>query len=159
MPIPDFHPFVVHFPIALCSLGSVAGLLYLFWQPRAELRTLTWWPLLLGWIGALFAVVTGLLAQSNLPPTAPYRTVLNIHIYAGFGVAILYAVPLYRNWIYRNRSRKASAESRASDLLDAPQAKGWLAACFALGLLLVVITGAFGGQLVHHWGVNVQFAP
>jgi uncharacterized membrane protein len=152
MQIPDFHPGVVHFPIALLSLGSVAGLLYLFWQPQAELRTLTWWPLFFGWIGALLAILTGLFAQSQLPPTAPYRDTLDIHTYTGFGVAILYAFPLYRRWLHGKRQRPTDP----TDLLDAPGSKLLLAAVFAVGLALVLLTGIFGGQLVYRWGVNVQ---
>ena len=32
------HPATVHFPIALLLVGSLAGVLYLWWQPRAEFR-------------------------------------------------------------------------------------------------------------------------
>ncbi|OUC07652.1 hypothetical protein RY27_13605, partial [Litorilinea aerophila] len=68
-PMPDLitrlHPAVVHFPIAFLLLSSGAGLLYLYWRPRPELRILTWWPMALGWIGGGLAVLSGLLAQSN----------------------------------------------------------------------------------------------
>lgn len=152
MQIPDLHPSVVHFPIAFLSLGSLAGLLYLHWRATAQLRILTWTPLLLGWIGALVAVFTGLLAQSGLPPTAPYRAVLNLHIYLGFAVTILYAIPLYRAWIYGKRAGKQTGH----DLLDEPQARLWLSLVFGVGVLLILLTGAYGGQLVFTWGVNVN---
>lgn len=160
MQIPDFHPSVIHFPIALLSLGSVAGLLYMYWKPVTELRVLTWYPLFLGWLGALLAVLTGLLAQSNLPPTAPYRQVLDLHAYTGFGVAILYAAPLYRWWLHGKRQSRASGRQSGHqsgrDLLDEPGAKILLTGAFVLGLALVLLVGATGGQLVFDWGVNVQ---
>jgi uncharacterized membrane protein len=152
MQLPDVHPFVVHFPIALLILGSGAGLLYLFWRPADYLRTLTWIPLFLGWLGAILAVLTGLYAQSGLPPQAPYRPLLDRHVYTGFGVAILYAAPLYRHWLYARREGKRTGR----DLLDEPGARYLLTAVFVLGLTLVVLTGLYGGQLVHQWGVNVQ---
>jgi uncharacterized membrane protein len=152
MQIPDFHPSVVHFPIALLSLGSVAGLLHLYWRPMQELRTLTWIPLLIGWLGAVLAVVTGLFAQSGLPPDAPYQATLNIHVYTGFGVTILYAVVLYRRWLFGKRRGKETG----MDLLEAREERVLLTVVFALGLALVLVTGAYGGQLVFQWGVNVQ---
>lgn len=162
MQIPDLHPGVVHFPIALLSFGSVAGLLYLYWKPRYEMRVLTWYPLWVGWLGALVAVATGLFAQSGLPPNAPYAQVLNVHVSTGFAVAILYAIPLYRQWLLGKRGPKGRAQERTktkaptADLLDEPSARGWLTAVFGVGLLLVLIVGASGGRLVFEWGVNVQ---
>ena len=97
----NFHPATVHFPIAFLLLGSAAGLLYLYWQPLGHIRTLTWWPLRLGWIGTGVAILTGILAQSGLPPQAPYRDVLNWHISTGLAVWVLYGFLLYRHWIPR----------------------------------------------------------
>ncbi|MEX1019063.1 MAG: DUF2231 domain-containing protein [Litorilinea sp.] len=167
MQIPDFHPSIVHFPIALLTLGSLAALAYLYWQPTATLRTLTWIPLFLGWVGALLAIFSGLLAQSELPPNAPYRAILNLHTYGGFGVAILYAIPLYRRWLHgkhprippRKRPGKNAEKPRQRDLLDEPAARWWLSGLFVLGLVLILLTGAYGGQLVYDWGVNVQTGP
>ena len=85
MPI-NLHPATVHFPIAFLLLASGAGLLYMYWRPLEVLRTLTWWPMLLGWLGALVAMLTGLLAQSGLPPQAPYRATLNWHITSGLAL-------------------------------------------------------------------------
>lgn len=158
MPLPDLHPSVVHYPIAFLLLGSAAGLLYLHWRPSPALRTLTWIPLLLGWVGAWIAVLTGLLAQSGLPPGAPYRPVLDTHVYLGFGVAILYAIPLYRWWLHSKRklSGKRKLPGTPPDLLDTTPARRWLTLIFVLGILLVLLAGAYGGQLVHEWGVNVN---
>src|SRR5688572_12422387 len=97
------HPATVHFPIALLLVGSLAGLLYLWWQPRPEFRILTWWLLFLGWVGAGVAALTGLFAQGNLPPQAPYTVVLNGHITSGLALIVLYAFLFYRVWLSRNR--------------------------------------------------------
>jgi uncharacterized membrane protein len=145
------HPAVVHFPIALLLLGSAAGLLYLAGVRQADLVALTWWPLRLGWLGGAVALLTGLLAQSRLPPQAPYTDVLNWHIGASWAMLLVYAVILYRQWLYRNRRRAADP----ADLLDAPGARGWLAAALAAGSALVLVGGWLGGELVYTWGVNV----
>jgi uncharacterized membrane protein len=132
-------------------VGCLAGLLYLWWQKRPELRVLTWWLLFLGWIGAGVAAFSGLLAQGNLPPQAPYTVVLNGHITSGLALIVVYAAIFYRVWLHRNR-RKAGDPA---DLLDLAQARLWLTLLLLLGMALVVIGGWLGGQLVYTWGVNV----
>ena len=148
------HPATVHFPIALLLLGSAAGLLYLArvqWLiPRADLRVLTWWPLRLGLVGAGVAIRTGLLAQSGLPPQAPYTGVLNWHIGTALAALVIYGAIFYRAWLYGNRRR---ADDPA-DLLDQPQARGWLAGLLLLGILTITASGWLGGELVYTWGVN-----
>jgi uncharacterized membrane protein len=138
----------------LLLLGSGATLLYLFgprrWA-RMELRVLAWWPLRLGWIGGAAAVLTGLLAQAGLPPRAPYRDILNWHIGSGLALLVVYGALLYREWLWR---RKRRPKDSALDLLDAPEARGWVAALVGVGMLLVLTSGWLGGALVYTWGVN-----
>jgi uncharacterized membrane protein len=153
-PIDHLHPSVVHFPIALLCTGSATGLVYLFFRPRPELRLATW---------LAAAVLTGLIAQSGLPPDAPYRAVLNRHIAAGFTVLAIYGLLLYQRLIYGTaRARKARARMGADgvgaadrDLLDDPARRLWNALLLLIGLASVLFTGWNGGELVYLWGVNV----
>lgn len=145
------HPASVHFPIALLLVGSVAGLLYLWWRTLPELRVLTWWLLMLGWAGAGVATLTGLLAQGGLPPQAPYSAVLNGHISSALALILVYAALFYRKWLHRNRRRLTDP----ADLLDLPSARLWLTLLLLAGMALVVIGGWLGGELVYTWGVNV----
>ena len=147
------HPAVVHFPIALLLLGSATALLYMFGLRRTELVFCTWWLLLLGWIGALVAILSGLLAQSGLPPQAPYRSTLNWHIGTGMALAAVYGTLLYLWWLRRPRQGALPPASPA--LLDDPKARGWVTVLLVLGMLLVVASGWNGGRLVYAWGVNV----
>jgi len=152
------HPATVHFPIALLSLASIAGLLYLYWQARPGLLVLTWWPMLWGWLGAIVAILTGLLAQSGLPPSAPYRSVLNWHISTGLALFVVYGVLLYQRWVYNSGRVRALRTRRgidSSELLADTRAKGWLSILLLLGLVLIVASGWNGGKLVYEWGVNV----
>jgi len=160
----NIHPATVHFPIAFLLLASSAGLLYLYWRPLEVLRTLTWWPMLLGWLGTLVAMGTGLLAQSDLPPQAPYRTVLNWHITSGLALWVLYGLVLYWQWLLRKKpaARKKSSASAASpdllppDLLQRPEARLRLTFLLLVGIGLVLASGWNGGQLVYTWGVNIN---
>ncbi len=161
------HPAIVHFPIALLLLGSITGLFYLY-RPAAlarhiDLRRTTWFLLAVGWVAVVPAVLSGLLAQSLLPPDAPYRMVLNWHTATGLGLLVLYGLLLYRAWIFQSaKARKRRAVTKKDggaqevvDLLDNPSSRLWLTLAFAAGMLLIFSTGWNGGLLVYEWGVNV----
>ena len=157
MPI-NLHPATVHFPIAFLLLASGAGLLHLYWCPRELLRTLTWWPMLFGWLGTILAILTGLLAQSGLPPQAPYRAILNWHISTGLALWVTYGYLLYQRWIY-GKARPRLKTPLPNDPLLAPAARLWLTLLFVLGIFFVMISSRNGGVLVYEWGVNVLNAP
>ena len=154
----NLHPATVHFPIAFLLLASVAALFYLYWRPLDVLRTLTWWPMLLGWLGTLLAILTGLLAQSGLPPDAPYRTTLNWHITSGLALWVLYGLLLYWQWLLQKRpARRTKAVQTAMppDLLQQPTWRLRLTLLLLAGIALVLASGWNGGKLVYSWGVNV----
>ncbi|NJN81294.1 MAG: DUF2231 domain-containing protein [Caldilineaceae bacterium] len=146
----------MHIPIAFLLLASVAGLLHMYWSPRLELRILTWWPMLLGWIACAVAVATGLLAQSGLPPQAPFRSTLNWHIGSGLALLVVYAAPLYVRWRRRPQNSIRSAHAMPQpDLLDDAEARIWLTLDLLAGIGLLIATGWNGGRLVYEWAVNV----
>ena len=66
------HPAIVHFPIALLLLGSAIALVHLYHlaglDPRIDLRRTAWFLIGLGWVAIVPVVLSGLLAQSPLPP-------------------------------------------------------------------------------------------
>ena len=151
------HPMTVHFPIALLLLASAAGLAYLYWQPHPALLVLTWWPMRLGWIGGVVAVATGLLAQSGLPPDAPYRAVLNWHIGTGLALLVVYGLLIYQRWLFDSSKGKRVRQAQDYvDLLDDPTRRIGFSLLALLGMLLVVASGWNGGRLVYEWGVNVM---
>ena len=153
------HPATVHFPIVLLLVGSCLALIQMFRPVHIDLHWTSWLLLGLGWVSAVAAVLTGLLAQSGLPPDAPYRAVLNWHIGTGMGLVVLYGFVLYRGWLYhsaRARDRRVRAGQNIHDLLDDPAARLWLAVALLAGIVLIVASGWNGGSLVYEWGVNVQ---
>lgn len=159
------HPAIVHFPIALLLLGSVTALVYIYrpllFARYIDLRRTTWFLLGLGWIAVVPAVLSGLLAQSPLPPDAPYRMVLNWHTATGLGLLVLYGLLLYQAWIFggeKARKRRAAQNKGAQevvDLLDNPASRLWLTVALAAGILLIFSTGWNGGILVYEWGISV----
>lgn len=145
------HPATVHFPIALLLMGSLAGLLYLWWQRRPELRILTWGLLMLGWVWGGVATLTGLLAQGGLPPQTPYARGAQRAYYEWLGVA----GGLCRALLSPVALSQPSPPTNPADLLDVPSARLWLTGLLLLGMTLVAIGGWLGGELVYTWGVNV----
>ena len=136
-----FHPRIVHFPIALSIVGAVFIIIgTLRRQDRwTEYGQLT---LLLGWVGIMAAVVTGLIDQTKAPQTAEVATVINQHITAG--IALLIAVGLALYWPLRNKK-----------LWQSSARWGYVALLVAI-VVLVFVEGWLGGKLVYHLGVGVQ---
>lgn len=160
------HPATVHFPIALLLLASGCGLLYLYGKHLPLLLNLIWPLMLLGWIGGIVAALTGLLAQSGLPPQAPYQAILNWHTTTGLAQIVVYGALLYQRWRYpvlvkQRLKRKGaspsdpSSSASAYELLNDNGAKWWITVLLIGGILLIVASGWNGGRLVFEWGVNV----
>ena len=161
------HPSIVHFPIALLLLGSVVALGHLYglarFAPYTDLRRTAWFLLALGWLATLPAILSGLLAQSSLPPDASYRQTLNWHTGTAIALALLYGLVLYRAWLFQGtKARKARAarpdanQDTATDLLDHHSSRVWLILALLGGMALIIATGFNGGQLVYEWAVNVN---
>ena len=94
------HPRVVHFPIALTLAGALFAALGLFRQ-KPQWMAYGQMSLLLGWLGAIAAIITGLFDQSAAPQTPEVLAVINQHITAG--IALLVAVGLALYWPLRNK--------------------------------------------------------
>ncbi len=164
MSLVHLHPAAVHFPIAFLIAASVAGLAYIHWRPMEQLRTITWWGMAAGWLGLIVAIITGLIAQGPLPPDAPYRNVLNWHTTTGLILGVLYGDVLYRGWLHnsgKGKRQKAKGKNSkealvATEFLAEPKQKWLLTAELAGGVILVLVSGWLGGQLVYTWGVNVM---
>lgn len=136
-----FHPRVVHFPIALSIVGAlfiVIGVLRRQdrWTGYGQVS------LLLGWLGVMVAVVTGLIDQASAPQNAEVAAVINQHITAG--IALLIAVGLALYWPLRNKK-----------LWTTSARWGYLALLAGI-VLLVFIEGWLGGKLVYHLHVGVK---
>lgn len=163
------HPATVHFPIALLSLASVCGLLYIYWRPLKEFVVLTWWSMFIGWISGAVGIGSGLLAQSGLPVQSPYTRLLNWHIGTALATMVAYGILLYWRWLRRSgrertqsgpaQSERAAEQSAlASDsdpLLADVHARIWVTLLLLSGLLILLASGWSGGRLVYTWGVNV----
>jgi uncharacterized membrane protein len=136
------HPFTVHFPIALLLANGLLTLLYLYRGRQRAFETSAYHCLALGWIGSLAAVLSGAWDawQQVYAPDATMSTAVlnrvNLHAAAGVAIVLVYG-------------RALLLRRRHPDVLDDPQQRrGYLRLLFA-GVLLVLLAGWLGGQLVY----------
>lgn len=61
--ISDWHPLVIHFPIALLSTSVVFDFIY-YYSKNKDLLVASWWILLTGLIASIAAIASGIIDDS-----------------------------------------------------------------------------------------------
>jgi uncharacterized membrane protein len=129
------HPMLVHLPMGLlltAPLWDLLGLLGI----GGPLDTVARWTLAVGCLGALAAMVAGLVDFAAIPAEHPANRAANLHLYA-----ILMAVCLFgASWLVRR------------DQVSRPPA--WLVALDLAGFLLLSAGGYFGAEMVYRHGIG-----
>lgn len=137
----DFHPFVVHFAIALLIVSVLFDVLSVA-TARPHLQMVGWWNLFLGFLAALFAVITGLYAKNSAFFPAGSQTLVIYHQYLGIGTAGVFTLLfIWRSGMNRKITRKWQA---------------FYLTLAGLGVLVLLTTGFVGGQMVFEHGTNVE---
>ena len=159
-PIPPWsglHPPVVHLPIALLIVAPIFVLLSLA-VPRLRqgFAASALMLMILGWLGASLAVLTGESAARFVQETPAISKVLHEHIkLAGITRAVFtLLIVLYGPFLAFPFYRDASFPRK----LDLSLHAAFLAAYLG-GMLLLANTADRGGHLVHVYGVHAVLAP
>ena len=134
-----FHPILVHLPIGIFVLGFCFELLFRFgFQKLVPSRKVVILTYILGLLAGLFAALTGwLLSFSNDYGIKP----LNDH--KQLGIVTLVVMLLVIVYQVRAPASKSNIKLAAS----------------SLALLLIALTGHFGGNLTHGPDYLVQYGP
>jgi uncharacterized membrane protein len=132
-----FHPFLVTIPIGAWIASLVFDLLALVLDDDA-FATGAAWLIVIGLVGALFAIVTGLLDFSKLTPGTKVHKIALTHLFLNLAASALFAV---------------NAVVRFTGFELGDFAPGLLLTILGLGLLGV--SGILGGELVFRHGVRV----
>jgi uncharacterized membrane protein len=133
-----FHPATVHFPIALLALSVFAD-----WvghiRSNDSLTATGWWALLTAAMGAILAVITGLIDRTRPSIGASIYGVVNRHMYVGIAVLILIsALTLWRWRTFASKNRP-----------------GWAYLVVSAAVLgLTLYQGWLGGELVYVYGAG-----
>lgn len=146
--IPNYHPIIVHFTIALVvtSLGMLL-LGYLFkTKPhlQQECFTVSRWCLWLAALASTLTVMAGFHAYYTVRHDTVSHAVMTVH--RNWGITSFIAIWLTAIWsLIRHLKHKAFC---------------WLfALALAITTSLVVITGWYGAELVFRYGLGVKSLP
>jgi len=139
--MPNIHPMIVHFTIALFTAAVVFDVLGVVTK-RKSFEAAGWWNLLLATFAALTSVISGLIAASTLPHTEEIHRLMEIHMTLGLIVLGLMLVL----FVWRSLNR-GSVPARLAGVF------------LLLGVIGVGImwTGAYyGGEMVYGHGMGVS---
>lgn len=135
------HPMVVHFPIALLSTAILFQVLEALLK-RDFFREAALWLLSLGMLGAVVAIVTGILQEEAVEAAGVPEHAIERHETAAFATVAVFAV-LWTMRRFRGRRWVPTHPAIASVLALA-------------GLILLGVTGYLGGSLVYTHGAGVE---
>ena len=131
------HPIMIVFPLGLLATAVIFDVLYLS-TLNTTFSTVSFWMIAAGLIGGLLAAVFGLIDFLNIPSGTRAKRIGRIHAIVNVGAMILFALSLYLRW----------------DVPTVPATPALLLS-FA-GVLLALLGGWFGGELVERLGVGVS---
>jgi uncharacterized membrane protein len=138
--MPNLHPLVIHFPIALLTLGLAAEVWGKVSKGNVE-RILGAWLQAAGTIGLFAAVATGVLAGQSVAVPEAAREVFESHQQGAFVSAALFAG--LGLWRIGARGRIEGIGGVLFLIL------------YAAGVTAILLTGWNGGRLVFEFGVGV----
>jgi len=142
--MPNIHPLIVHFPVALLTVSLVFELLGIALE-RDDLERTAWWLLLVGCVGLAGALTTGLFAEQTVTIPAEVSNQFETHEEMAFISATLYAIIIL--W-------------RVSNKTLLPQRMRPLYILLTIAALVALWVGAwFGGEMVYGSGVGVKVTP
>lgn len=138
--MPDLHPLLVHFPIALLLASVALDWAGLIWKGKGFDRA-GWHTLLLGLVATVLTLITGLLAARDVPAGSPALATLNTH--RALGIATLVVFALQAACHVRSKGVYSSGKRALHTLVQIG------------GVALIVAVGYLGGELVYSYGVGV----
>ena len=145
--IPNWHPFFVHFTVALLTLSFVFYTLAIVWQSaslRSQWFTYGNWNL---WLGVAFSLVTvaaGWFAYNTVTHDTPSHAAMTDHRNWAIGTLIVFiALAAWAFYLKRKNSFPGLA----------------FLSIGVLALALLTTTGWRGAELVYRYGLGVMSLP
>jgi uncharacterized membrane protein len=132
------HPMLIVFPLGLLAIAVIFDIARLL-TGNDLLAAVSFWNIAAGVIGGLLAAVFGLIDWLNVPQGTRAKQIGLMHGGGNVVVVVLFAI----SWLLR-----LNAPNYVPDTL------GFVLAL--LGVLLALVTGWLGGELVDRLGVGVD---
>jgi uncharacterized membrane protein len=138
--VPDIHPFVVHFPVALLPASTCFELLAAFLK-KPDLSRAGWWTQLLGVVGVTAAVISGLGAGERSGAAGEALERLTLHSQTAFLAAAFWAGLLL--WRMGRRT-------------EIPRPTTLYLLLMVAATLLILEVGLLGGELVFLYRLGIR---
>lgn len=145
--IPNWHPFLVHFTVALTLASAGLYLLAFLLRKRpaaAQLTMVARWNLWLGAFSAIPTFAAGLQAYYTVAHDAPSHAAMTIHMQWAIATLVLLIVAAGLAWWDRQRVVGAGAAPAVALLLAASA---------------LAVTGYLGAENVYRHGLGVMSLP
>jgi uncharacterized membrane protein len=142
--MPNIHPFLTHFPIALLTLSFVCESAAILLK-RDELSRVGWWTQLAGTIGLTAAAGSGILAGRSVAIVPAGKPYFETHQELAFAAATAFAILLF--WRIASGTKRPPGRDILFLLL------------FTAGVLAVWGGAWYGGELVYRFGAGVRVPP
>lgn len=131
------HPILIVFPLGLLSTAVIFDILFLI-TLNPTFAIVSFWMIASGLIGGLLAAVFGLIDYLNIPNDTRAKRIGRIHAMVNVVAMVLFALSLWLRW-------------------DSPNVPATTALLFSFaGVLVALLGGWFGGELVERLGVGVS---
>ncbi len=166
----EIHPILVHFPIALLVVGVTLDLAAALLRRRQIADVATWF-LLFGLVGAAGALLSGQLIEDSVDPKSA-ADILRIHQVLAYATSATFTALVAARLVWLAPRIFAAlapvsgavkgVEQRTREVLPfvfAPTPNALIVAYLAIsvvGIILLTLTGYYGGSMVYHHGVGVQ---
>ena len=137
----NIHPYFVHFPIAILSVGLLWDLLGILLK-KESLKNAGWWAQVFGVIAIIITVTTGLIAANSAAHSEAAHEIMETHETIGLIVAGAFILLLIWRIFLKT---------------SLPSKRVYQTVYLAIGILAVVtmLYGAhLGGKLVYEFGVG-----
>lgn len=145
--IPNWHPLIVHFTIALLLTAAVLFVLGAIFARRplgAAARLVARWNLAFGVLSTLITLATGWQAYNSVAHDEPSHANMTVHMQWAFGTAAVFLLVAGAAWLDRRRAAGAG---------------GMLLALILVGSAGLAVTGWLGGENVYRYGLGVMSLP
>ena len=135
------HPMIVHFPIALLTVGFIAEVVSLFFKNEKCLSKTGFYLMVLGTLSAVAAWSTGQLFTDH-PTEGEISTIFEKHATGALITMILMIIcSLFRIWIMIQKKEETNLK--------------WISLGFYfLGFVAVAYTGLMGGSIVFNFMIG-----
>ena len=138
------HPMIIHFPIALLMIGFLADIIGVVFKKEFFTKA-GFYLLILGTIGVIAAYLSGNLAGEGIEEAGSLKQALENHEHAAeLSLWLMVATAVVRLAIVT--AKKYTGVFKYAALV-----------LFLAGVLSIVRTGYYGGELVYKHAAGVQF--